>query len=259
MRNVTPPKPDNKPPSDYEGEPLNRKIDKPLLMPFKILKGLLSIFTGGIMVVALLAAVGAWRFGDRFFQGLMLMVQPPEPEHTVDVRSVVVRQIRGASELTTAVFAMEAVVPTSSNRTLVGYVIGKTNLLYLAYGEVRAGVDLSELSESQVQTTDDGGIQVLLPSPRILDAKIDVSHSKVYDYDRGFLGLGPDTAPELQDLAQEEALRKITSAACEEGILNEANQRAELVVKQLLSTAGYEDVSVETQPPAPGTCPQPSA
>nr|MDJ0708509.1 DUF4230 domain-containing protein [Leptolyngbyaceae cyanobacterium MO_188.B28] len=163
MRNVTPPKPDNKTPDDYDRAPLNREGHKPQLMPFKILKGLLSILTGGVMVVALLAAVGIWRFGDRFFQGVMLMVQPPEPEHTVDVRSVVVRQIREASELTTAVFAMEAVVPTSSDRTLVGYVIGKTNLLYLAYGEVRAGVDLSELADDNVWTIEDGSIRVLLP------------------------------------------------------------------------------------------------
>ncbi|MCG8363099.1 MAG: DUF4230 domain-containing protein [Pseudanabaenales cyanobacterium] len=254
MRNVTPPKPENRHVNDRENTSINRNPDKPKPMPLKIFRGLLSVLTGGIIVVSLLTAVGMWRFGDRFFAGLMLMIQPPEPEHTVDVRSVVVRQIREASELTTAVFAMEAVVPTSSDRTLVGYVIGKTNLLYLAYGEVRAGVDLSELADDNVQVTDES-IRVLLPPPRILDAKIDVARSNVYDYDRGFLGLGPDTAPELQNLAQKEALRKIVSSACAEGILKEANQRAELVVKQLLATAGYEDIAIETQPSAPETCP----
>ena len=255
MRNITPPKPENRRPDDHhESDPINRGPYKPQPIPLKIFKGLLSVITSGAIVVALLAAVGMWRFGDRFFQGLMLMIQPPEPEQTVDVRSVVVRQIREASELTTAVFAMEAVVPASHDRTLVGYVIGKTNLLYLAYGEVRAGVDLSELADDNVEASEES-IRVLLPPPRILDAKIDVARSNVYEYDRGFLGLGPDTAPELQDLAQEEALRKIVSSACAEGILKDANQRAELVVKQLLSTAGYKDIAVETQSFTPGSCP----
>ena len=253
MRNVTPPKPDNRHPHDPESPAINRDPDRRQPMPFKLFKGLLSTLTGGVILVSLLAAVGIWRFGDRFFAGLMLMIQPPEPEQTVDVRSIVVRQIRGASELTTAVFAMEAVVVTSSDRTLVGYVIGQTNLLYSAYGEVRAGVDLSELTDDNVQTTDES-IRVLLPPPQILDKKIDVARSKVFDYDRGFLGLGPDTAPELQDLANQEALRKIVSAACVEGILTEANERAELVVSQLLLTAGYEDIAIETQPPKAGIC-----
>ena len=255
MRNVTPPKPDNRPLNDRDNSAINRDLDTPQPMPLKIFRGLLSVVTGGVIVVSALAAVGMWRSGGRFFDGLMLMMQPPEPEPTVDVRSVVVRQIRGASELTTAIFAMEAVVPTSSDRTFGGYVIGKTSLLYLAYGEVKAGVDLSELADSHVQATDDR-IQVILPPPRILDEEIDVARSKVYDYDRGFLGLGPDTAPKLQELAQQEALRKIVGAACAEGILTEANQRAELVVSQLLSTAGYEDITIQTQPAAAGTCPE---
>ena len=258
MRNVTPPKPDNKHSTEGESPVINREPDEPQrsllkIAPLKILGGLLSALTGGVILVSLLTSVAIWRSGGRFFDALMLMVQPPEPEQTVDVRSIVVHQIRGASELTTAVFAMEAVVLTTSDRTLVGYVIGKTNLLYSAYGEVRAGVNLSELADYNVQTTEES-IQVLLPPPRILDQKIDVTRSKVFDYDRGFLGLGPDTAPQLQDLANQEALRKIVSAACAEDILQEANERAELVVMQLLSTAGYGDITIETQPPAPGTC-----
>ncbi|MEO1127031.1 MAG: DUF4230 domain-containing protein [Cyanobacteria bacterium J06635_15] len=221
---------------------------------FTMIKNLLAMLSGGIFVVALLATFGIWRSGGRFFEGLMMMVQPPPPTQEVDIRSVVVQQIRGASELTTAIFAMEAVVPSTSDRTLGGYVIGKTNLLYIAYGEVRAGVDLSELTSDAVITTEDS-IQVTLPPPRILDSKIDVNRSSVYDYDRGFLGLGPDQGPQLQDFAQEQALNKVVQSACAEGILQEANQRAEQAVSQLLTTAGYQDFTVTLQPPSGEACP----
>ena len=48
-----------------------------------------------------------WQSGDRFLEGVLTMVTPPPPEPEVDVRSLVVRQLQGASELTTAIFAME--------------------------------------------------------------------------------------------------------------------------------------------------------
>jgi hypothetical protein len=87
-----------------------------------------------------------------------------------------------------------------------------------------------------------------------LDSKIDVNKSSVYDYNRGFLGLGPDVAPQLQTIAQRETLKKIQKAACDQGILKQANDRAELVVEKLLSTAGHKQVLVKTQAPVPGSC-----
>jgi hypothetical protein len=57
-----------------------------------------------------------------------------------------------------------------------------------------------------------------------------VQRSRIYQYDWGFLNLGPDTAPELQSLAQRQTLAKITAYTCEQGILDEANERAETAV-----------------------------
>ncbi|MEO1590688.1 MAG: DUF4230 domain-containing protein [Cyanobacteria bacterium J06632_22] len=222
------------------------------LSPLALIHGITNAMTGGAVLLALLAGFAFWRSGSQFMDGLKLMLNPPPPEDVVDVRSVVVQQVRDASELTTAVFAMETVVPTESDRTFAGYTIGKTNLLYVAHGEVRAGIDLSELTpEDVIATTDAEGntmLQMQLPAPRLLDSKIDVSRSQVYDYDRGFLNLGPDRAPQLQSLAQQTALTQIEQAACEEGILTMASDRAELVVKQLLGSAGYAQVTVTTAP-----------
>lgn len=218
-----------------------------------IFRNLSLMATGGTVLMALFAVIGVWRSGDRFFENVRTMFTAPQPPPQVDVRSVVVQQVRGVSELTTAVFAMEAVVPASRDRTLGGYVIGKTTLLYIAYGEVRAGVDLAELDESDIQIADNT-IRLRLPPPEILDSKIDVTRSSVYDYDRGFLSLGPDAAPDLQQLAQQETLQKVVEAACAQDILQEANEKAELAVSQLLTTAGYADFSVETQSPNSDVC-----
>lgn len=225
--------------------------------PFRLVRGMVNAFIGGAVLVGIVAGVGVWRGGDRFLEGARIMLTPAPSEPQVDVRSVVVTQLRGASELTTAIFAMEAVVPTQRDRTLAGYVIGSTNLLYIAYGEVRAGVDLSQIAATDVQVTGESSIQVNLPPAQILDSKLDLTRSNVYDYSRGFWGLGPDAAPELQELAQREALAKIEVAACTEGLLAEANRRAELTVSQLLATAGFETVTVTTQPPTNSACAEP--
>ncbi len=215
--------------------------------------GLMAV--GGLMAAGLMASFGVWQTGDRFLNALsnLLNLNAPPPPPRVDVQSMVVQQVREMSELTTAAFTMQAVVPTSQDNSLGGLVIGTTKLLYIAYGEVQAGVDLSQLSNGNVQVTGES-IQVQLPPPRILDSKIDVNRSNVYDYNRGILGLGPDVAPELQKLAQQEALKKVVEAACADGLLTRASDRAQLVVTQLLNTAGYKDVSVEVHPPSADAC-----
>jgi hypothetical protein len=149
---------------------------------------------------------------------------------------------------------MEAIVPTRQDRELAGFVVGTTKLLYIAYGEVQAGVDLEQLQPQDVVVKGEM-IQIRLPPPRILDAKIDVTRSQVYDYDRGLLGLGPDVAPDLQTSAERQALEKIVATACREGVLQKANERAQQVVSQLLSTTGYPQVVITTQPPLAETCP----
>ncbi len=218
-----------------------------------LLRNLMLMTTGGVVLIALLFGVGVLRSGTRFFEGLNAMFNAPQPKPEVDVRSLIVSQVRGASELTTAVFTMEAVVPTRQDRNLGGYTLGTTTLLYIAYGEVRAGIDLQDLKPDDVQIVNNT-IQLKLPPPRILDSKIDVNRSTVYDYDRGFLSLGPDVAPQLQMLAQRETLKKIVTAACSNGVLAQANDRSQLVVEKLLNTAGYKQVEVKTQSPLPGSC-----
>jgi hypothetical protein len=203
---------------------------------------------GGSMMLGALSLLGVWRSGDAFFNNVRSWFSNGKSEPQVDVRSVVVKQIQDASELTTAVFTMEAVVPTQQDASFGGFVFGTTKLLYVAYGQVRAGVDLSQIQTTDVQAEGER-LLVRLPAPKLLDSKIDVNRSSVYDYNRGLLGLGPDAAPTLQTLAQQQALDHIVNAACQEGILQKANDRAKLVVSQLVKVPPYQTVNVQITPP----------
>lgn len=223
-----------------------------------LLKNLSFLTASSLSLVTVLVVLGMVRSGTDSLGKIFGVVTAPQPAPKVDVRSAVVQQVRGVSELTTAVFAMQTVVPTSRERTVGGFVVGKTTLLYIGYGEVRAGLDLSSLTPDAVQPQGDT-LLIRLPPPRILDSKLDVNRSQVYDYDRGFMGMGPDAAPELQELAQRKTLESLVQSACNEGLLQTANDRARLAVGQLLSTSGYRQVTIETQPPASDACPPPVA
>lgn len=210
---------------------------------------LILLATGSAALVVLLAIAGLLRAGDRALTTLTAFLQPTRAEPRVELPTLVVERVRSASELTTAVFAMEAVVPVQQDRRLGNLTLGSTRLLYVAHGEVRAGVDLSALDTADVEVGAET-VVVRLPPPRILDRKIDVEKSRVYDYNRGWLGLGPDVGPQLQSRAARTTLQRIVTTACDRGILEDANQRAELAVEELLNLpAGAPRVEIATTPP----------
>lgn len=220
---------------------------------FLLLRNFLLLAAGGAFLTTALILFGVWQTGANVVNTVGRWLTLSEPEPTIDRRALIVQQVRGASELTTAVFAMETVVPAQQERKLGELTIGTTTLLYLAHGEVRAGVDLSQLTPAQVEVSD-RRVAITLPPPQVLDRKIDVTKSSVYEYDRGFLGLGPDTGPALQQLAQRTTLDRILTTACNQGILQEANDRAKVAITQLLTLSGYDTVQVKTQAPAVDAC-----
>ncbi|HIK16854.1 MAG TPA: DUF4230 domain-containing protein [Leptolyngbyaceae cyanobacterium M33_DOE_097] len=218
-----------------------------------VLRNLSMMLAGGLIAATAVGSFWAVRMGDRLLSSAQNFLNAPPPSPQVDVRSIVIEQVREASDLTTAVFSMQAVVPTSQDVKLGNFTVGTTKLLYIAHGQVQAGVDLSQIRASDAQISGNS-IQFQIPAPRILDSKVDVNRSSVYDYNRGFLNLGPDVAPDLQTAAQKEALTSIVRAACDDGILQRAGDRAKQVVTRLLTTAGYTQVNVTQAPPVSASC-----
>ncbi|GET42201.1 DUF4230 domain-containing protein [Microseira wollei] len=172
-------------------------------------------------------------------------------QEVVDPGSLIVRQVRDVSELTTAMFEMDTVVPVSEKGRIT-----KSKLLYIAHGNVRVGVDLREFQADDVQVEGDK-ITVTLPPLKVLDSKLNLEHSSVYSYDRGFLGWGPDVV-NLQAQAQLEALKKVEEAACQSWLIKTASARVQKTVEQLLSQLlkdrGYQEIIVNAPLPAEGSC-----
>lgn len=206
---------------------------------------------GGINLMILLILFSIWRTGDRAFNFVsnLFKLQPVEPK--IENSSTIVQQIKDIQELATTKQTMETIGPVSADRKLGDIPVATTRLLYVARGEIKAGVDLNELKDADIKVNNNS-IEISLPPAKILDSKIDVNRSRVYDYDRGFLNLGPDVAPQLQTLAQRKTLIEIINTACNEGILEEANDKAKQTISQLLVNTNYQ-VKVKTRSPEPCT------
>ncbi|MGF1591079.1 MAG: DUF4230 domain-containing protein [Pleurocapsa sp.] len=203
---------------------------------------------GSLNLIIILILLSIWRTGDRAFNfiGNLFNIRSAEPK--IERLTPIVQQIKNIQELSTIVQTIETIVPASADRKLGDISLATTRLLYIARGEIRAGVDLSELKNTDIKISNNN-IEIDLPAAKILDSKIDVNHSRVYDYDRGLFNLGPDVAPQLQTLAQRKTLIEIVNTACNEGILNSANLKAQETITQLLANTGYQQVTINTTQP----------
>ncbi len=221
-----------------------------ILKQFPIWQKILFWGTGSVSLITILLFWGIWRTSGR---ALKLVENLFQPEPKVALSTLIVEQIREMEELTTTVYTMETIVPTSAQRKLGEWSLGTTKLLYIAHGEVRAGIDLSQLTAEDIKLTNNT-IQIKLPPAQILDSKIDVTRSRVYYYDRGLFNLGPDVAPQLQTLAQRKTLAEIVNIACKEGILTTANQKAEATILKMLTFSSDKQITIKTTPELLSSC-----
>jgi hypothetical protein len=115
---------------------------------------------------------------------------------------------------------------------------------------------LSQFQADDVQV-EGNKVTVTLPPLKILGSNLDLEHSSVYSYSRGFLGSGPDVV-NLQTQAQREALRRVEEAACRNWLMKMAGERVQKTVEHLLSQVlkdrGYREIIVKAQLPSEGSC-----
>ncbi|BBC23708.1 DUF4230 domain-containing protein [Pseudanabaena sp. ABRG5-3] len=153
-------------------------------------------------------------------------------DNAVISRSLVIQQVKDVSELTTAIFETENIIDVKKKGGIGG--VGESKLLYIAHGSMRVGFDLSEFHDDDI-LIENNKITVNLPPLKVLDTKLDVNESRVYDYSRGWLiNLGPDVV-ELVESAQREAITKIEESACKDWLIKTANERVKQIAQRFLN------------------------
>jgi hypothetical protein len=114
-------------------------------------------------------------------------------------------------------------------------------LIFVAHGEVIAGIDLNKLDPEDLEVKG-GVLYVTLPETEIFVTAIDNEQSYVYDRDTGLLTHGEVN---LETEARRAAEREIEESALEDGILDLAEQNAISFLDRLFRDLGYPEVIFE--------------
>lgn len=207
---------------------------------------MLKLQTSAI-ILAVGAVTGAGALlaiqGPDFFNNVaaaVVSVQDPETK----IESVVINKIQSAGELSTITYELTTPVDISATQSIIG-IPRTTSLTYMASGTVKAGVDLSQITEASIFQQGEQMI-IQLPAPKILTTTINVKESYVVYSQQQFLG--PDKGAELVDLAQEDAVNELQAKACSDAILTKANEEAVNLLMKLLSDIDGQILIQATEP-----------
>jgi len=173
----------------------------------------------------------------------------PAPTASVVVRPTphFAAAVRDLAELATVEQTLGRVIDVSERQQSLG-TLGFTvedKLLFVAHGQVRAGVDLTNLRDQDFTVdVERRRVRVVLPPPKVLVARLDNQQSYVYARSKDWLATRAET---LETRARQEAEATLEQAAVSAGILGQARRNARTVVSALVRQLGYADVEVVFQ------------
>lgn len=152
----------------------------------------------------------------------------------------IIHEVRSLARLETIKFSLEKIITAETRQGMFSWLVGDS-LLFVAHGEVIAGVDLGKLSPDDLRLDNDI-LYVTLPEAEIFVVAIDNQQSYVYDRDTGIFTHGE---VDLETAARRAAEMEIEQSALDDGILDLAAQNAESFLGRLFVDLGYAKVVFE--------------
>ena len=153
---------------------------------------------------------------------------------------VVLLQMQKLARLETARFNEQAIVKSETKGVLPVAIAGDS-LLFVAHGEVVAGVDLAKMNEGDVRVDGDK-VHVKLPKAELFHTRLDNKTSEVAQRQTGFFSK-PDI--DLETQARVTAEDRLREAALQGGILERADENAKDAVRKQLESAGVKDLQFD--------------
>ena len=155
----------------------------------------------------------------------------------------IIRSVRSLARLETIQYSVEKIITAEVGQGVFGFLVGD-RLLFVAHGDVIAGIDLEKLAPEDLWVID-GILYVDLPTAEIFIATLDNDLSYVYDRDTGLFNKGN---LDMETLARQAAEEEILKAAITSGILVQAKINAENYLWRLFNTLGYPEI-IFVKPP----------
>ena len=152
----------------------------------------------------------------------------------------IVHEIRSLARLETIKFSLEKIITAETRQGVFEWLVGD-RLIFVAHGEVIAGIDLNKLDPENLEVRD-GVLYVTLPDAELFVVVIDNEKSYIYDRETGIFTHGEVN---LETEARRAAENEIERSALEDGILDLAAQNAEAFLDRLFRDLGYPEVIFE--------------
>ena len=205
-------------------------------------------FPTGLVVLGVTVLLGFLFVG--WVRDLIPDLGNPFTEETVDrTGPAVLKSLRDLRDYRAATGHFEVIVDVEKDTRFVPAQIKGERVLFVAVGNVDAGVDFTSLEEGAVEVSDDRRtVRLELPPAAFRDPELDLERSYVYDRDRGAIDrirsvFGDDSGLEqdLYPLAED----KLAAAARENsGLLARAQRNTTVMLEGLLRALGFTTVEV---------------
>lgn len=178
----------------------------------------------------------------------VLVIWRPFDTTTTTLRTTpsVVVAVRDLAQLETVEYQVERVIDLRDRQSLLfGLIRTQDAILFVAVGQVTAGVDLGELAEGDVVVDEARQTAVIrLPPARVLSTRLDNERSWVYARTTDVL---TRRSEDLETRARQEAERTLEASALASGILARARLNAERTVEAFVRSLGYLTVTVTSR------------
>lgn len=157
----------------------------------------------------------------------------------IDQRPTVVHKIRSLARLETVSFTEQKVLEGRKEWPGMPQWLLGDRMMFLAHGEVVAGVDLSTFGKDHLRW-EGKEVKVRLPEPKVFHVRLDNRASRVYTRSKGWINGSDD---QLETRVRQKADDMLLSGALQEGILDHARRNAEKQIGQMLKEFGAQKVT----------------
>jgi hypothetical protein len=202
---------------------------------------ILGILLGATLAVILIGAFIWLTTGLGVLHALSVLRNGVSQTQINVDQPTVVRQVQQLQRLETVNYTMDKIISGEhSNPYLPKFLVGD-RLLLVVHGEVIAGVALGGVLSGDVTVSGDK-VTIRLPAAEVFTTNLDNSKTRVYSRETGLLS---STDPFLESEVRQEAVRQLTEAALQDGILKTAADNGRATIAGLLRGLGFRDVNVQ--------------
>jgi hypothetical protein len=169
-------------------------------------------------------------------QALVFACKSPDPKEKV-------LRLRDMAELATVEYHFTKVIKAADDQTW--YKMGSRKILFTCEAKAKAGVDLSQLKETDIAIDQEGRITLKLPKGKMI--LIDIDPNKIKEEYREVSFSRNDFSVEEKEQLLKKAQSNIDSLVAQSGIIEAAEKNARDVIDSWLNQNGLSNHEIVLQ------------